>query len=970
MAPGAAGRGVAPGALLALLCAILLPSPALAGAPSVSGVTPDSGPAGEETALTVTGSGFDPGARASLLGGGPHEVADVRIPSGARRVCIEGDRAYVAYYDEVKKLGGFLILDITEPSSPVELGRFETGDMGRAVAVSGQLAYLSFLNPYTFIGGLHIVDISDLSWPFLIESYFTFVFPTGAEMAGDHVYVADLFFGLQIVDVADPEAPFLAGGYDPPGLSWDLALSDGYAFIADGSAGLQVVDVSQPGTPAPHGSWTRPGMDARSVAVSGSRAFVTDLTDGLLIFDITEPSQPSLLGSFPTADNANDVAVSDDLAFLADGFNGLVAIDVSDPSAPSFAGGYAATGSTGRFDKVTLSGRYAYIADALTGLRVIDIAEPLAPAARVGEVKASGEASSLARSEDTILLAGGTGGVQLIDASDPAAPRTLGQVDTPGEAKGLAVAEGIAFVGDGPAGLQVIDLSGPSLVGGFETSGDARGVDLSGRYLFLADGSPGLRVFDVSTPASPVLLATLNTRGSALDVSVQGGTAYVADDFGGLQIVDVRTPAAPVRVGGFDTPGRAAAVVVDGPLAYIADRNRGLRIIDVSQPGSPVAVGAYPTRGSVEGLTLEGHLLYIADGLKGLQVLDVTDPARPVWVGRYETPGSARDVLVSDGHAFVADGRQGLQVMRLNPEVETTGSPSGSTLQATLPAGFSPGPYDVQVTNAGGERVALSNGFHVCAERALRSWLAPVVDLRPETIALPLAWRLHLDGDETFFDGQARHDARLVLPPLPSELIVETVMARDPDQPFIELVLTPGLEVGRVRLEGDGTGRIEAIWAAASASGGFDLASLDERTYGDLLLAISNRQRGAVAVPAAPLSARGEELPFAGSPARRYRLGFRDGRLVSARAWGRGTDLLFEVAGRDDSGCESRAETSLRTALSELCLNLPAGIEVPLHCGSEPPPASPAPLAGSRSKLPYPGQAGTVRTLPKGGRAE
>ena len=50
-------------------------------------------------------------------------------------------------------------------------------------------------------------------------------------------------------------------------------------------------------------------------------------------------------------------------------------------------------------------------------------------------------------------------GLQIIDASNPAAPTLLGSFDTPDIAFGVAIADTTAYVVDGDSGLQIIDIT-------------------------------------------------------------------------------------------------------------------------------------------------------------------------------------------------------------------------------------------------------------------------------------------------------------------------------------------------------------------------------------------------------------------------------------------------------------------------------------------------------------------------------
>ena len=167
-----------------------------------------------------------------------------------------------------------------------------------------------------------------------------------------------------------------------------------------------------------------------------------------------------------------------------------------------------------------------------------------------------------------------------------------------GTAWSVEIKGNYAYVAIESGGLAILDISNPAApvrVGSYNTSGSACGVAVMGNYAYVADGSAGLQVIDVSNPANPVRVGGCETDwyayGYAYDVAVAGNYAYVADGYDGLQIIDVSNPTNCVRVGGYYTGGIAGGVTVMGNYAYVADWNVGLQVIDVSNPRNCWRVG-------------------------------------------------------------------------------------------------------------------------------------------------------------------------------------------------------------------------------------------------------------------------------------------------------------------------------------------------------------------------------------------
>ncbi|MFV1951043.1 MAG: IPT/TIG domain-containing protein [Nitrospinota bacterium] len=70
--------------------------------PTVTSVTPNTGTTGSTQDVTITGTNFEPGAKVSLLNGGPFLAGDYDTTPGiAKGVFVSGNYAFVAVSDFV-----------------------------------------------------------------------------------------------------------------------------------------------------------------------------------------------------------------------------------------------------------------------------------------------------------------------------------------------------------------------------------------------------------------------------------------------------------------------------------------------------------------------------------------------------------------------------------------------------------------------------------------------------------------------------------------------------------------------------------------------------------------------------------------------------------------------------------------------------------------------------------------------------
>ena len=582
-----------------------------------------------------------------------------------------GGRCFAAYiqgnYAYIGEESQLLILDLSNPASPVPTGRVFLPNNLQDIYISGGLAYVA-----DYYYSLQIIDVSDPTRPVWRGGHDTSDISLGVHVSGSLACLADRYSGLQIIDVSDPTRPVLRGTYDTPGTAYDVCTSGSLAYVADESS-LQIIDVSDPTRPVLRGAYDTPGW-ACGVYVSGNLAYVAD-GSSLQIIDVSAPTHPVLRGAHTTP--ALDVYVSGGLVYAAGGASGLQIIDVSDPTQPVQRGAYDTSGSA---VSVCVSGSLACVADSEGGFQIIDVSDPTQPVSRCAHDPLD-VAYNVCTSGSLAYVAGRESGFKIVDVSDPTEPVLRGACDTPSYAFGVDVSGSLAYVACGVSGLEIIDVSDPAqpvLRGSYDTSGVAYGVYVSGSLAYVADGhQSGLQIIDVSDPTQPVWQGAYNTPGGVYNVYVRGSLAYVACGDSGLQIIDVSDPTQPLLRGAYGMS--AYDVYVTGNLAYVPG-DSSLQIIDVIDPTQPARRGAYSVWSGTSDVHVSGSLAYVACGESGLQVIDVSNPSQPVWRGAYDTPGLTIGVYVSDGLVYVGDYFSGLWVFRYTG---TSGSAAPSNLTAT-----------------------------------------------------------------------------------------------------------------------------------------------------------------------------------------------------------------------------------------------------------------------------------------------
>nr|QBK93610.1 MAG: putative Ig domain protein [Pithovirus LCPAC404] len=323
-------------------------------------------------------------------------------------------------------------------------------------------------------------------------------------------------------------------------------------------------------------------------------------------------------------------------------------------SLPSFLGSYD---TPDKAYGISVNGTAAFVADWSGGLQIIDVSDP-SNSIFLGSYPSSASQSVVIR-DDVAFMADLYDRFQIVNISDINNPTFLGSYFT-GNAHDLSVRDTTAFVAIG-SGLHIIDisdLSNPTPLVFYETPGQAYGVTISNTTVFVADYHEGLHIIDISDLNNPTFLGSYNTSGIASNVIVSGDIAFVADGADGLQIINVSDLNNPTFLGSYNTSGIAWDVDVRDTTAFVADQTGGLQIIDVRDPSNPTFLDSYDTPGSARAVTVSGTIAFVADWTSGLQIIDIGDwslsgiPTFPSDVGSYTITLTASDGISSIEESF------------------------------------------------------------------------------------------------------------------------------------------------------------------------------------------------------------------------------------------------------------------------------------------------------------------------------
>ncbi|HLB95304.1 MAG TPA: hypothetical protein VJK26_00125, partial [Patescibacteria group bacterium] len=194
----------------------------------------------------------------------PQLIANLLKVDRVGAVATSGSYLYAANFFGL--LTNLWIFNISQANSPVHVATMNLGSVND-LTIEGNYLYAADGNT------LKIINIQNPSQPVQVSSLNLPDYASGLAVTGGKAYIADSLAGLVIVNVSNPSAPTISGQTDTPGYAFGVAVSGSIAILADGTGGIRSIDVTDSSAPRLLGSLSTASA-ARDVAISGSYAYV------------------------------------------------------------------------------------------------------------------------------------------------------------------------------------------------------------------------------------------------------------------------------------------------------------------------------------------------------------------------------------------------------------------------------------------------------------------------------------------------------------------------------------------------------------------------------------------------------------------------------------------------------------------------------------------------------------------------
>jgi len=543
----------------------------------------------------------------------PMEPVEITFRDGvALGVSISNNRAYYT-----SSMGG-VVLDISDPTQPQELGRWRIGG-SEDILVNGDIGVIT-----TEEGCPYVVDVSDPRNVHIVGNEpFAQCYLRLVGMAGNYFGLRGTFGpfvgGFRLYDLSNPEQPVRVAAIDTNYSTCDAVIYGDYAYLATSSHGLRIIDLSNPLQPVVVATCDDSvNSPCLSVTVTGDYA-VVGKEWGINIWNVANHSNPTFEGSLTTDYQVLELFSTGVTVYIPDYYYvtttlGAV-IDISNPEEPIEVGSFGPRGGIGR---MIVSGTMTYVAGGWAGVTIIDASNPNS-LLEVECAEPSGfffNPADIAKKDDYLYIPDDYQSLFVVDIHDPTHPQfSLGwQASFQAYLSRIIIAGDYAYVGD--------------------------------------EWHQRLHIFSLANPSSPVWVDSLDMPGSwgTFGFAIYGNYLCVVD-YDGFYTLSLTNPAAPQLVGVLDQYVGSELAIVDY-YAYVSGYSV-VRIIDLSNPSQPTLAGHIPT--TCSAIAARANILITADD-NGLKAWDVTNPLNPQLVGYYityaeiENVEEVEDIDIIDGY--------------------------------------------------------------------------------------------------------------------------------------------------------------------------------------------------------------------------------------------------------------------------------------------------------------------------------
>ncbi len=579
----------------------------------------------------------------------------------------------------------FLIASSGKAQILQPLGMEGTGFVHK-ITLDGNAAYTATLD-----GQIHAYDISG-DRPLLLSRTRCLDYVRDLAVCNGYLFSAEGPAGLCVYDVTTPEhinrvaqldREALVSGYDDDPYDFEVmhVARTGNALVVYirqdyGGWGIsRILDISSPSYPVVLD--TPPLGPAEVLFAENSNVFVA-YNNEIQIYDLSSPGAPSHLSSLelpdPTRPEIRDLTVWGNILYVLYGRK-IQPLDISDPSNPDLMTASVAS----RPLHMIASENSLYILTN-TGVETWDLSN-VEDLARKNGVEVPGWLQDFAVQGNRILVAGGNAGISRILHFNSEVSSILGHLETDFNCRRVSQTDNTAILLGSDGEIQLADISDlehPVPLGYLKIDAENPEMAVWHQTLLVADGQEKVVFIDISNPDAPEETGEYRPLSSSdsdlvpLNVQLSGDyavvfprTDYYTHEIHVLNMADQGGPAFTVRYDQWYWQSMYEStfpVVKDNFLMLFDKSTEMFCLINIEDPVNPVLETSfnswfYGTNGP-ENPTIEFPCLAfsnIDNNWNGqTTMVDISNPGAPACILHSDFIGQSTDIILNGNFLTMA----------------------------------------------------------------------------------------------------------------------------------------------------------------------------------------------------------------------------------------------------------------------------------------------------------------------------
>ncbi|MDI6767728.1 MAG: T9SS type A sorting domain-containing protein [Bacteroidota bacterium] len=216
---------------------------------------------------------------------------------------------------------GNFVLDVSNPYEPIVVGYFKVSSRGQPIVLQNSLLHMATRTGY------NIINVANIDSMFEVGKFLTGGRPNDIAIQGNYAYVATGRPGLTILDLTNPTAPVRVGVLPLDRETWHIIVADSTAYLGADST-VYIIDISNKSFPLLINTIKADTWSVGYLYENNKRLYIIHPSIQTLIYDVSNFQNLILLGSYPLA--GRELVVRDSIAYHANGTGGFVIMNIGD----------------------------------------------------------------------------------------------------------------------------------------------------------------------------------------------------------------------------------------------------------------------------------------------------------------------------------------------------------------------------------------------------------------------------------------------------------------------------------------------------------------------------------------------------------------------------------------------------------------------------------------------------------------